>query len=454
MEGEADSERDEAGRERHGRGAPKRLSPVAERKLDIAPRQPRHGKDRRHQRQHEERARLLEAGDPDEGEDRLVIKIGAVADQSEPDERPPRQPAPRRVLPVEEEEHRHDAGDRDHGRPAGKRHGGVEQEDRRGREGEAEQPGAGGKGRPSGQGRARPRLDQRRDAARAELPAARRDQIEIGRRRMADREQAEGETCRRRDECQRQRPWPLAERIGTGEQQRDEQIILLLGTQRPGVHERLELGFQREIAGRHGEQDIIGEQRRCDQRLAEILEIVGQHQPPGQGDAEQHRHVERRNDAAHPAGVEAADGEAAAVELAADDAGDQIAADHEEDVDSEKAAGKAGDMGVEQDDREHGDAAQPVHLRPVSRLAGWVRCFSCGHRPKAPRAPRHIRDQPRDVIVGRKHALDRADALARAPDVPPRLGLGVRRSRNSSCSMSPSGRLSGSSPAATIEALR
>ena len=38
---------------------------------------------------------------------------------------------------------------------------------------------------------------------------------------------------------------------------------------------------------------------------------------------------------------------------------------------------------------------------------------------------RIFRDQPRDIIARRQHRVDRADALARAPDVAPGLGLGA-----------------------------
>ncbi len=100
---------------------------------------------------------------------------------------------------------------------------------------------------------------------------------------------------------------------------------------------------------------------------AELLEVARreyeQAGDEGRGQGREHR---RKQPARAPA-IEAGEAEAAAVELAEDQAGDQVAADDEEDVDADEAAAKARDAGVEEEDRQNRDGAQAVHLRAGRR---------------------------------------------------------------------------------------
>ena len=52
--------------------------------------------------------------------------------------------------------------------------------------------------------------------------------------------------------------------------------------------------------------------------------------------------------------------------LARDDAGDQEARDHKEDVDADEAAADRFGKGVIEHDRQHGDGTQAVDIRPIA----------------------------------------------------------------------------------------
>jgi hypothetical protein len=64
--------------------------------------------------------------------------------------------------------------------------------------------------------------------------------------------------------------------------------------------------------------------------------------------------------------------EAATVEFALDDAGDEVAGDDKEDVDTDEATGEAADVRVIEDDREYRDCTQAVDVRTIAER---FRCF-------------------------------------------------------------------------------
>ena len=90
------------------------------------------------------------------------------------------------------------------------------------------------------------------------------------------------------------------------EQEREDQVVLLLHPQRPGMGEAVELGSRREIVGGGGEQHEVAEAEEGRQPGA----LAGAAQP-GIGD-EHHRqqrcdhkaHGQGRHDPQHAAGVE------------------------------------------------------------------------------------------------------------------------------------------------------
>ena len=84
-------------------------------------------------------------------------------------------------------------------------------------------------------------------------------------------------------------------------------------------------------------------------------------------DSHQRRHDHqhgRRQDPPRPAGVEVAQRDpAGAVGLAQQQAGDQVAGDHEEDVDADEAAVEGADVGVVERHEAHGNSPQPLDVR-------------------------------------------------------------------------------------------
>ena len=143
-------------------------------------------------------------------------------------------------------------------------------------------------------------------------------------------------------------------------------IILLLHRQRPCVEQRLHVRAAGEIAGVGEEPEIGREQRRRQRRARHAFQIAGQIEPGGKRQRDQDHQGERRDDPAKASLIEADEGKAPLVDVAGQDAGDQKARYDEEDVDADIAARKAGNMGVEQKDRQDGESAQAVDVAPVA----------------------------------------------------------------------------------------
>src|SRR6185295_867646 len=150
------------------------------------------------------------------------------------------------------------------------------------------------------------------------------------------------------------------------QQQREEDVELLFDTQRPHVQQRLLFGQRREVVGVAPGVDVGDEAERGEQRLAEAHEIRRQHDQQGDGRAERQQHQQRGHDATHAPFVEAAHREPAGEDLAMDDLRDQVARQHEEDVDAEKAARQVVVREMEQHHRQDRDGAQPVDVRAIS----------------------------------------------------------------------------------------
>lgn len=153
-----------------------------------------------------------------------------------------------------------------------------------------------------------------------------------------------------------------------GEQQQgwEDKVELLFNGQAPAMNERFEACKMVEIARLLQEHEIGGEQCRSRQTLPETAEILGQEQKPGDQGAGGQDRKKRRQDPSSPALVEARYREIAQIDLAGDDAGDEIAADHEEDIDPGKSARQSGDASVAEHYRDDRYRAQTFDLGTVA----------------------------------------------------------------------------------------
>ena len=142
------------------------------------------------------------------------------------------------------------------------------------------------------------------------------------------------------------------------------------------MQQRFQLGLGAEIPGLAPEQDIRGEGGDRDKALGEILQVARHEDLPGDRQAEQHDQEQGRQDAARPAFVKGEQAEAPGLHFAGDDRGDQETADHEENVDADKATAEQAKAGMEEDDGDNRDGSQPVDLGAVRAL--------CRHGKTAP----------------------------------------------------------------------
>ena len=202
--------------------------------------------------------------------------------------------------------------------------------------------------------------------AQEQLPEARQRRIEGGGRMPVHRGdvQQEGQRTDRADDAQRP---PLAP-PGEGQQQRPQDIELLLDRQRPQVQQRLGLGQVVEVAGLLPEGEVRDERGAGGRMLAELLPFAGQQQVPAEHEAHRQHQHQRREDAADPALVEAAVVEAGGVHAAVDDRADQEAGDDEEYVHADEAAPHPHRKGVEAEHRQHRHRAQAVDVGTVLRM--------------------------------------------------------------------------------------
>jgi hypothetical protein len=92
-----------------------------------------------------------------------------------------------------------------------------------------------------------------------------------------------------------------------------------------------------------------------------------QNQPAEHQAGRQHQD-KRRENAPNAARVEVEKREAAALQIVADDAGDQESRDHKEYIDPDEAAGQQRRKRVECDDRHDRDRPQAVNIGPVASM--------------------------------------------------------------------------------------
>ena len=128
-----------------------------------------------------------------------------------------------------------------------------------------------------------------------------------------------------------------------------------------------------EIAGLKPEEEVRRERHDGRDRAKEFR-ALGRQQEMERWNRRQRDHgIERRQQPPHAPLVEARKGEIAGLEFRQDDAGDQIARYHEENVDADKAAEHCGCFEMESDHRQHGDGPQPVDVLAIAE--GQSPCF-------------------------------------------------------------------------------
>ena len=228
-----------------------------------------------------------------------------------------------------------------------------------------------GPGRPA-------RHPDREGAAHAELPRpGQGGEVRRGRglvrrpQRPAERRQAQHP-----DEHERRRQ---AERAGLAagrpgepadQQQRPDEVVLLLHRQRPVVLQRgrrLPLG---EVVGADGGEADVGRERGDPDGVLDDLDRADQREEGDGGDDRRHGHQRGRGE--DPPGaprVEAHQRDPArAGRLAHQQRGDQEPGDHEEDVDADEAARERAEARVSHDHQQHGERAKTLDVGPEMAL--------------------------------------------------------------------------------------
>ncbi len=156
-------------------------------------------------------------------------------------------------------------------------------------------------------------------------------------------------------------------------QERPDDVELLLDRQRPEMVERAGRLEGREV------RDVVEDQppvvdvcRGGRRRPPEVGRLVRpEDRRPGDDD-DQHQ-KQRRQQAPRPRQPERLQPDAAALDLAEQDVGDQVAAEREEDADAEQAAGSPPEAEVVGDDAENRNRPQPVEAGHVALV--WLDGF-------------------------------------------------------------------------------
>ena len=169
--------------------------------------------------------------------------------------------------------------------------------------------------------------------------------------------------------------------------QRPDQVELLLDGQRPGVGQRGRQPGLVEVARPDQDEVPVGHVEQGRQRVEPEVRVrpAGHDERGIAGDEEQHEQ-QRRQQAAGPAGPERAEPDRPEpVPLVDEERRDQEAGQDEERVDAEVAADEPRDPAVEGHDAEDGERPHPVERRDVREVRLFVRRVRIGHRADARR---------------------------------------------------------------------
>ena len=165
------------------------------------------------------------------------------------------------------------------------------------------------------------------------------------------------------------------------QEQREDDVVLLLDRERPEVHEGRVPDVAGEVVRTVGDELPVGEVDERRLRVAHQPEPLGlrgdQHEHDGRHDDRDHRGGQQP---AYASGVVAPQPELARrVHLAEHHVGDEEAGQDEEEVQHDEAAGRPGHAGVEEDDDDDRERAQAVELGAVPPGAGGGGGHGRGH---------------------------------------------------------------------------
>ncbi len=221
--------------------------------------------------------------------------------------------------------------------------------------------------------------------ATTELPEARQRRIEVGDGIGADQPHVPRE--RRGDQSQRAGENVRAQPPRRPQDQRPDDVELLLDPERPQVEQRLRLGCGIEVTALVPGHEVADEARAGGDVLAERFVLVREQGEPADDERRADHQQQRRKDAANPATIEVGERESAGFEASHQDGGDEEAGNDEEEIDADEAAAKRRRKGVIAHDRQHRHGPQSVDVRSIRRVRRGGGAIGFDGRPRA-RGPR------------------------------------------------------------------
>ena len=214
------------------------------------------------------------------------------------------------------------------------------------------------------------RFDGGKENAGAEFPKARQRKVE--RRVFVGRHETGFErTHGDHDDRRHHQEFRLPKTPQHGAENGKDDVELLFDRKAPQVQEGLTKRVFGEVADFFQQAKVLHEAGGGVDVFAEVLKFVRQQKAPSEHGDEGEEQDEVRNNASDAFGVEVAVAEGLALQTAEDDAGNEKAGDHEEDVDAEKSAVKDFRKSVINENRQDGEGSQAGDVvTPEGRRCG------------------------------------------------------------------------------------
>ena len=175
-----------------------------------------------------------------------------------------------------------------------------------------------------------------------------------------------GERGERHQYCQRKET--LAPRPDEAQQQRPQNVELLLDAERPEVQHRVVHLDRLEVRALKYLDDVGCERRAGERICRHLLELFGKEIDPAEREARHQDQDERGKDAPDSPGIKIQVREAASLEVAEDDGADEEAGDDEKNVDTDEAPGDLVRKEVKAEDGKYRDRAQAVDVGAISGM--------------------------------------------------------------------------------------